>query len=214
MDGEKTDKALTAVRNQILRSQVCMSNLFHMISENLFRTPKVSVTKFGGQQEENFNRQAGDDNEETQILLEEQWPHLQIVYELLLRVIILKDFGSQTSASNYINMNFVGYLLDLFRSPDPRERDYLKTVVHRVYSKFMQIRFAVRMSIVRELIMETAKESVDAANQDRCFGIAEYLDILFSIIDGFNTPLKPEHVQIYEQCLLPLHRHRNLKQFR
>ena len=164
MDGEKTDKALTAVRNQILRSQVCMSNLFHMISENLFRTPKVSVTKFGGQQEENFNRQAGDDNEETQILLEEQWPHLQIVYELLLRVIILKDFGSQTSASNYINMNFVGYLLDLFRSPDPRERDYLKTVVHRVYSKFMQIRFAVRMSIVRELIMETAKESVDAAN--------------------------------------------------
>ena len=42
-----------------------MNNLFQMISENLFRTPKVSVTKFGGQQEENFNRQAGDDNEET-----------------------------------------------------------------------------------------------------------------------------------------------------
>jgi len=35
-----------------------------------------------------------------------------------------------------------------------------------------------------------------------------------SIIDGFNSPVKPEHVQIFEQCLLPMHRHQNLNQFR
>ena len=48
-----------------------MTQLFKMISTNLFRTPKVSVTKFGGQQEETFNGKAGDEIEETQILLEE-----------------------------------------------------------------------------------------------------------------------------------------------
>lgn len=97
-------------------------------------------------------------------MLEEQWPHLQIVYELLLRVIILKDFNSQTSAMNYVNLNFVGHLLELFRSPDPRERDYLKTITHRVYGKFMSLRFAIRMTIVRELLMETSKESTVAVN--------------------------------------------------
>ena len=48
-----------------------MTELFRMISINLFRTPKVSVTKFGGQSEDNFNAKAGDEIEETQILLEE-----------------------------------------------------------------------------------------------------------------------------------------------
>ena len=105
-------------------------------------------------------------------------------------------------------------LLDLFRSPDPRERDYLKTVVHRIYGKFMPLRFAIRMTIVRELIMETMKSSVEVANFDRSFGIAEYLEILVPIIDGFNEPLRPEHKQIYEQCLLPMHKSPNLRQFR
>ena len=197
-DGDKgsssQDGGLNTVRNKVLRSEMCMKHLFQMLSVNLFRTPKVSVTKFGGQQEENFNRQAGDDNEETQILLEEQWPHLQIVYELLLRVVILKDFSSQTSASNYVNLNFVGHLLELFRSPDPRERDYLKTITHRIYGKFMSLRFAIRMTIIRELLMETSKESTEANNQDRCFGVAEYLEILVSVIDGFNLPIKAEHL--------------------
>jgi len=94
------------------------------------------------------------------ILLEEQWPHLQIIYELLLRVIILKNFSLQTVGQKYINITFIGHLLDLFRSPDPRERDYLKTVVHRIYSKFMPLRLAIRMTIVRELVMEGMQESV------------------------------------------------------
>ena len=58
----------------------------------------------------------------------------------------------------------MGYLLDLFKSPDPRERDYLKTVVHRIYSKFMPMRFAIRMTILREMLMELAKESDEVAN--------------------------------------------------
>lgn len=169
-----------------------------MISINLFRTPKVSVQKFGGQQEDNFNRKAGDEIEETQILLEEDWPNLQIVYELLLRVVILKDFNLNTVEQKYVNYDFVLRLLDLLKSPDPRERDYLKTVVHRIYGKFMPLRYATRMTIVRELIMEGMQSSPETSSFDRTFGVAEYIEILVPIIDGFNEQLKPEHRQIYE----------------
>ena len=30
--------------------------------------------------------------------------------------------------------------LDLFSSEDPRERDYLKTILHRIYGKIMALR--------------------------------------------------------------------------
>ena len=43
-----------------------MTALFKMISINLFRTPKVSVAKFGGQlKEDAFEKRTGDETEET-----------------------------------------------------------------------------------------------------------------------------------------------------
>ena len=33
----------------------------------------------------------------------------------------------------YIDTQFLVRLLDLFDSEDPRERDYLKTILHRIY---------------------------------------------------------------------------------
>ena len=73
MDGEKkTDGAMAAARAILINSDEAMTALFRMISVNLFRTPKVSVAKFGGQlKEDNFNQRTGDETEETQILLEE-----------------------------------------------------------------------------------------------------------------------------------------------
>ena len=38
-------------------------------------------------------------------------------------------------------------LLNLFDSGDPRERDYLKTILHRIYGKFMSHRPFIRRSI-------------------------------------------------------------------
>ena len=66
------------------------------------------------------------------------------------------------------------------------------------------------MTLVRELVMETVKSSDEAAQNDRTFGLAEYLDILVPIIEGFSTPIRNDHRQIFTDCLLPLHRSRNL----
>lgn len=37
-------------------------------------------------------------------------------------------------------------------------------------------------------------------------GICDLLEVLGSIINGFATPLKAEHIQFLNQCLLPLHK--------
>lgn len=44
-------------------------------------------------------------------------------------------------------------------------------------------------------------------------GISELLEILCSIINGFQTPLKVEHIQFLERGLLPLHKVSNLTTF-
>lgn len=38
-------------------------------------------------------------------------------------------------------------LLDLFDSEDPRERDFLKTTLHRIYGKFLGLRAFIRKQI-------------------------------------------------------------------
>lgn len=38
-------------------------------------------------------------------------------------------------------------LLDLFDSEDPRERDFLKTILHRIYGKFLGLRAYIRRQI-------------------------------------------------------------------
>ena len=107
--------------------------------------------------------------------------------------------------TNYVTDRFIMSLIDLFRSPDPRERDYLKTIVHRIYGKCMLARILIRQAITRELVQECYQENSGGQRQVS-YGNAEFLDILISIIDGYGHQLKAEHRVIYEQCLLPLHR--------
>ena len=56
------------------------------------------------------------------------------MYEFLLRYVVSNDTDAKV-AKKYIDQGFVTRLLELFDSEDPRERDYLKTILHRVYGK-------------------------------------------------------------------------------
>jgi len=55
--------------------------------------------------------------------------------------------------------------------PDPRERDYLKTILHRIYGKFMAHRAFIRRTI-RDTFFSFVYET------DRFNGIGELLEIL------------------------------------
>jgi len=62
----------------------------------------------------------------------------------------------------YVDNAFVLKLLELFDSEDPRERDYLKTILHRIYGKFMVHRPFIRKAINNiffRFIYETEKHN-------------------------------------------------------
>lgn len=94
-------------------------------------------------------------------------------------------------------------LLELFDSEDPRERDFLKTTLHRIYGKFLNLRAFIRRSINNvffQFVYETERHN----------GIAELLEILGSIINGFALPLKEEHKSFLTRVLIPLHKAKSL----
>ena len=142
------------------------------------------------------------DPEEDEPVLELAWPHLQIVYEFFLRFVESPDFSTNI-AKRYIDQSFVLNLLELFDSEDPRERDFLKTTLHRIYGKFLNLRAFIRRSI-NNVFFQFVYET------DRHNGIAELLEILGAIINGFGLPLKDEHRAFLARALMPLHKPRAL----
>ncbi|VBB32313.1 unnamed protein product [Acanthocheilonema viteae] len=94
-------------------------------------------------------------------------------------------------------------LIELSDSEDPRERDFLKTTLHRIYGKFLGLRAYMRKhinNIFYTFIYETERHN----------GIAELLEILGSIINGFALPLKEEHKTFLLRVLIPLHKVKSL----
>uniref|UniRef100_A0AAR2KWB1 Serine/threonine protein phosphatase 2A regulatory subunit n=1 Tax=Pygocentrus nattereri TaxID=42514 RepID=A0AAR2KWB1_PYGNA len=143
-----------------------------MISVNIFRTlPPSENPDF--------------DPEEDEPTLEASWPHLQLVYEFFLRFLESPDF-QPSMAKRYVDQKFVLQLLELFDSEDPREREYLKTILHRVYGKLLGLRAYIRKQIN---------------------------NIFLSIINGFALPLKSEHKQFLVRVLIPLHTAKSLSIF-
>ncbi|XP_072999738.1 serine/threonine protein phosphatase 2A 57 kDa regulatory subunit B' theta isoform-like [Typha latifolia] len=170
--------------------EVVMQETAKMVSINLFRTPTSPP-------QEN-KALATFDLEEEEPVMDPAWSHLQIVYELFLRFVSSPEIDAKL-AKRYIDHSFVVRLLDLFDSEDPRERDYLKTILHRIYGKFMVHRPFIRKAINNifyQFVFETEKHN----------GIAELLEILGSIINGFALPLKEEHKLFLVRALIPLHK--------
>ncbi|GMI98158.1 hypothetical protein like AT3G26020 [Hibiscus trionum] len=171
-------------------SETVMLEIVKMVSVNLFRT-------LTSPPRENKVLEAFD-LEEEEPSMDSAWPHLQVVYDFLLRFVASPETDAKL-AKRHIDHSFVLRLLDLFESDDPREREYLKTVLHRIYGKFMVHRPFIRKAINNifyRFIFETEKHN----------GIAELLEILGSIINGFALPLKEEHKLFLVRALIPLHK--------
>lgn len=144
----------------------------------------------------------GDDDEP---VLEPAWPHLQIVYEFLLRFVVSADVDAKV-AKKHISQPFISQLLELFNSEDPREREYLKTILHRIYGKYMGLRAFIRRAI--NYVFFRVMYDTERHN-----GIGELLEILGSIINGFALPLKAEHKRFLVRALIPLHKVRQVAAF-
>ncbi|KAG2310285.1 hypothetical protein Bca4012_024768 [Brassica carinata] len=173
-------------------SELCQEEMVKMISLNIFRSLPPASHENTGQDP------AAADPEEDEPYLEPAWPHLQLVYELLIRYVVPSDTDTKI-AKRYIDHSFVFNLLELFETEDPREREYLKTILHRIYGKFMVHRPFIRRginNIFYRFVYETERHS----------GIGELLEILGSIINGFALPMKEEHKLFLIRALIPLHK--------
>lgn len=138
------------------------------------------------------------ENEEDEPVFDPSWPHLHLVYDLFLRFVNSPGLDAKV-AKKYVDHSFILRLLELFDSEDPREREFLKTILHRVYGKFMVHRPFIRKAINNvfyRFVFETEKHN----------GIAELLEIFGSIISGFALPLKEEHKIFLWRVLVPLHK--------
>lgn len=169
---------------QKIFTEAVMPDLMAMVSANVCRALPPATDDF--------------DPEEDEPVLEPAWPHLQVAYEFFLRFIVSSEVNAK-SARKYVDQKFCLQLVDLFDSEDPRERDYLKTILHRIYGKFMSHRSFIRRAISNafyRFVYETERHN----------GIGELLEILGSIINGFAIPLKKEHLQFLVRALIPLHK--------
>jgi len=178
--------------NRNVLTEAVYPEIVAMFSVNLFRALPPSTNPNG----------AEFDPEEDEPTLEAAWPHLQLVYEFFLRVLESPDF-QPSLVKRHIDQKFVLHLLDLFDSEDPRERDFLKTTLHRIYGKFLGLRAYIRKqinNIFYRFVYETERHN----------GVAELLEILGSIINGFALPLKEEHKIFLLKVLMPLHKVKSL----
>uniref|UniRef100_A0A4W5RPR6 Serine/threonine protein phosphatase 2A regulatory subunit n=1 Tax=Hucho hucho TaxID=62062 RepID=A0A4W5RPR6_9TELE len=141
-----------------------------MISVNIFRTlPPSENPEF--------------DPEEDEPTLEASWPHLQLVYEFFLRFLESPDF-QPSMAKRYVDQKFVLQLLELFDSEDPREREYLKTILHRVYGKLLGLRAYIRKQI-NNIFLRFIYET------EHFNGVAELLEILGRCVSSCITHSLP-----------------------
>ncbi|XP_024996956.1 serine/threonine protein phosphatase 2A 57 kDa regulatory subunit B' kappa isoform isoform X1 [Cynara cardunculus var. scolymus] len=162
--------------------KMCAVNLFRVFPHN----SRSSRSNSGGE---------NDDDEPS---FDPAWPHLQIVYDILLKFITSSSVEAKV-AKKYINRSFILRVLDLYESEDPRERESLKAIMHRIYGKFMVYRPFIRKSISNifyRFVFETERHN----------GITELLEIFASVIMGFALPLKEEHKIFLWRALIPLHK--------
>lgn len=131
------------------------------------------------------------------------WSHLQVVYDILLRLVISTDPEILREHGDH---PFLLNLLSLFQSEDPSERDNLKDIYHRIYLKFTFYCSSMRESmknVFLHYIFET----------ERHCGVGELLEIWRTIINGFTVPLKEEHKLVLMRVLIPLHKTKGMQSF-
>ena len=108
------------------------------------------------------------DDEET--VVDNGWVHLQFVYELFLKLILLPWFNGKY-AEKYFSSVFLRQLINNFSSEDTREREFLKTILHRLYGKFMLARPIIKTHIQNIFLLYVYESS------DNIPGIGDLLEV-------------------------------------
>nr|CAD7259390.1 unnamed protein product [Timema shepardi] len=161
---------------------------FLRFAVNLFRTLPPSSNPNG----------AEFDPEEDEPTLEAAWPHLQLVYEFFLRSRTSTLLSSiMSSLSSTLLSSIMSSLSSTLLSSIMSSISSILPVSRLFSAPYLSY---YRVCLIFRFIYETEHHN----------GIAELLEILGSIINGFALPLKEEHKVFLLKVLLPLHKVKSL----
>jgi len=169
---EKKKQMLTEILEYIARyswyNEPILERCIKTISGNLFRA---------------LPRSGKNPEVEDEPFEDPGWAHLQLIYDLTLRLVINTDVDKKTM-KKYLEGDFVDNVIELFASEDPREREYLKTILHRIYGRFMPLRALIRQSIAN-CCYRTIYEQYSVS--------FEYMDDVVDYDNGLvhNTSVRP-----------------------
>ncbi|GJN37304.1 hypothetical protein PR202_gb26240 [Eleusine coracana subsp. coracana] len=179
-------------------TEVMIAACVRMFAVNLFRVfpPKVR------------SGSTASETEEDEPFFDPSWYHLQVVYEFLLRF-VTSPFVDPKVARKYVDSSFVSRLLDLFDSDDPRERDCLKTILHRIYGKFMGNRPFIRKALTYCITQFIEKEPKLAGTVIR--GLLKYWPVTNSqkemmFLGELEEVLELIDMAEFQKCMVPLFR--------
>ena len=120
------------------------------------------------------------------------WPHLTLVYQCL-------EASLSSTLTSKMTSSFIYNLVSNGLSPDSSERIAVRDFLHSLYSRYMGQRMTIRKHVFAMFTMGNAS--------------AELIDFYASVVQGFNPPLKDEHVNFFYHALLPLLGHPKLQRF-
>eukprot|EP00930_Biecheleria_cincta_P103251 TRINITY_DN951_c1_g1_i2.p1 TRINITY_DN951_c1_g1~~TRINITY_DN951_c1_g1_i2.p1 ORF type:complete len:1028 (-),score=253.84 TRINITY_DN951_c1_g1_i2:195-3278(-) len=143
------------------------------------------------------------DGEDEDPFLEPTWPHLELVYEMLAKLLSSKDLDTSVAQQGGMDKHLLTGLLGLFESEDPREREVLKSLIIKFFNRIPPLRSSVRRGIQSFCMRAVYLEGAEAPQ----IGVAEVLEVLGSrVVGAFATPLKEEHKDLLLKVLLPLYK--------
>ncbi|EPY50916.1 protein phosphatase regulatory subunit Par2 [Schizosaccharomyces cryophilus OY26] len=132
--------------------------------------------------------------------LEPAWPHMQQVYLLLIRFLESPDFRV-TKSKSLVDHHFFNNLLMLFNSEDPRERELLKTALHRIYGKFLNLRSYIRKAMSNVFLQFTYERESFHEDIFEVLEPSEFVHIQVPLFQQLSRSIASPHFQVAERAL-------------
>ncbi|CAI9302950.1 unnamed protein product [Lactuca saligna] len=161
-------------------NEIMQGEMIKMISLNIFRCLPPQAHENTGT--ENL------DPEEDDMFLDPSWPHLQVVYELLLRYVVSSDTDTKI-AKRYLNHSFVLNLLDLFDTEDPREQRHpgiseLLEILGSIINGFaVPMKEEHKLFLSRALIPLHKPKSVNLYHQQLSYCVTQFVEKDYKLAD-------------------------------
>eukprot|EP01084_Bolivina_argentea_P083070 150415_1 len=154
-------------------------------------------------------------NDDEMDFREPSWDHLVLIYEIAFHVVTNTEIDKKIM-QRQLRGKFLQNLVNLFKSLDDREPQYVKIILHAIYGRFMALRKDIRCYLAQfcyEYIYNTKCELFDSNTSITWQGIPEILAIFCSIIQGLNVPVKQDYHLLLRNVLVPLHKTYHLDAF-